>query len=196
MTINFVTTNPGKVKAMTEHLAGLAIEVRQVSLDLIEPQADTVEEVALSKARQAFKQLKRPVVVEDSAFCIDELHGFPGPYIKYVLETVGIDGILQLASRLKSRRCHFVSALAYIDARGIPEIFVERGKDGQLATVSARENTEEAWSELWRIFIPHGAKNPLSALTQEEREAVWDSWRKQSKFVEFGQWHKRQESAG
>lgn len=193
--IRFVTGNAGKVATMAEHLKDFDIEIRQTPLTLIEPQASTVEEVALSKARQAFGQLKAPVVVEDSAFCIDELNGFPGPYIKYALETIGIEGLLRLASNLRSRQCRFVSALVYIDAGGKSTVFTEKGASGRLSMVPAPENSVEAWSELWRIFSPYGAKNPLSALTSEEQKVIWEAWAKQSKFAEFGAWLKIQEHA-
>lgn len=188
MIVNFATSNAGKAASMAEHLKGLGIKVHQVSLDIIEPQADAVEEVALSKAKQAFEQLKAPVVVEDSAFCIDELNGYPGPYIKYTLETIGIEGILQVADNLKSRRCRFVSALAYIDHAGRAKVFTEQGTTGLLAGTPAPENSEGAWSELWRIFIPGGAKNPLSALTPQEQKIIWGAWKEQSRFTEFGKW--------
>ena len=192
MTIHFVTSNSGKVKSMQQHLVGLDITVKQVKLPLVEPQANTVEEVARSKARQAFELLKEPVVVEDSAFCIDELQGFPGPYAKYILETIGIDGILKLTESLTSRSCHFESVLVYIDASGKGKVFTEHGATGTLATEVAPMNTDEAWSELWRIFIPAGATKPLSILEGAEREKIQTRWQARSKFRQFGEWLKGQ----
>ena len=196
MTVNFVTSNAGKVKSMQRRLAGFSITVKQVTLPLIEPQADSVEEIALSKAKQAYDMLKSPVLVEDSSFGIDELNGFPGPYIKYTLETIGIKGIMQLATSLTSRRCRFASALAYVDAGGEAKVFVGRGDAGTLATTIAPTNTDEAWSYLWRIFIPSGADKPLSALTGAERDKIRRTWQQHSIFTELGEWLKQNESVG
>src|SRR5690606_16109667 len=55
--------------------------INQSKLDLIEPQADTAEEIATVKARQAWKQLDKAVLVDDSSFHIAALKGFPGPYL-------------------------------------------------------------------------------------------------------------------
>lgn len=192
MTINFVTGNSGKVQSMQQHLTGLDITVKQVKLALVEPQANTVREVARSKAHQAFDLLREPVIVEDSAFSIDELNGFPGPYIKYALETIGIAGILKLAESLSDRSCHFESVLVYIDTSGKEKVFTERGATGSLATDIAPMNTNEAWSELWRIFIPAGATKPLSALEGTEREKIQARWQARSKFRQFGEWLKSQ----
>jgi XTP/dITP diphosphohydrolase len=190
MTIKFMTTNPGKLKAMREHVASLGITVEQAVATIIEPQADTPEEIAISKAQQAFAQLKHPVAVEDGAFCIDELHGFPGPYAKYVLQTVGAEGVLQIAARLKSRKCHFESALAYIDSTGKVHTFVDRGGSGTLADKVAPAQADDAWSDLWRIYIPAGASRPISVLAGDEREAHWEEWRQRSTFRKFGEWLK------
>ena len=188
MIINFATSNAGKVQSMKRHLRDFDVTVKQVTLPLIEPQADTVEEIAISKAKQAYEILKAPVVVEDGSFCIDALNGFPGPYIKYTLETIGVEGIMQLASTLRSRQCRFVSALAYADASGEVRVFKERGVFGRLADTIADENVDGAWSDLWRVFIPEGGSLALSALTSAERDKLFATWQKDSQFTKLGEW--------
>lgn len=166
----------------------MTIVVKQIKLALIEPQADSVEEIVISKAQQAFEILKSPLVVEDSSFGIDELNGFPGPYIKYVLQTVGIDGLLRLTSGLSSRRCRFISALAYVNAAGKIKVFSEQGDAGMLAQRIAPTNIQESWSDLWRIFIPNGASKPLSELKGLERDKIWAKWQERSNFGKLGAW--------
>lgn len=192
--INFVTGNAGKVKSIQEHIGPFGFEVKQTKLSLVESQADTAEAIALSKAEQAFKILKEPVIVEDSSFHIDELHGFPGPYIKYTLQTLGIKGLLKLAEPLKDRTCRFTSVLAYIDSDGVPRTFIDTGDAGILAKEIDTTPCEEAWSDLWRVFIPAGANKPLSALSGKEREAIWDKWKASSAFTQFSESVKKFES--
>lgn len=67
MKVHFVTGNSEKVASMREHVKELGIDIEQVSLVLIEPQASDIEPIAFSKARQAFDILRSPVLVEDSA---------------------------------------------------------------------------------------------------------------------------------
>lgn len=186
--INFVTGNAGKVKTMQSHIKKYGFEVIQTKLSLVEPQATNAEAVALSKAMQAFKALKQAVVVEDSSFHIDELKGFPGPYIKYILQTVGVDGILKLTKNLKGRTCRFTSALAYIDTDGVPRTFVQKGDAGTLDTSVDKTPNDEAWSDLWRIFIPSGYKKPLTGLSKAEKEKLWKKWEKESVFTQFASW--------
>ena len=186
--INFVTGNAGKVKTMQSHIGKYGFEVVQTKLSLVEPQAPNAEAVALSKAMQAFKTLKQPVVVEDSSFHIEELKGFPGPYIKYTLQTLGVEGILNLTKGLKDRTCRFTSALAYIDSDGVPRTFVQKGDAGKLDIKVDKTPSNEAWSDLWRIFIPAGCKKPLTGLSKKERDMLSKKWESESVFSQFASW--------
>jgi len=156
--IVFATSNNGKIASLKGHIAahGLDISIVQQPLDLIEPQANTAAEVAAVKARQAYEILKKPVLVDDSSFHIVSLGGFPGPYIKYMLETVKIEGILELMEGKIDRRAYFASSLVFVDDAG--EIHAFDGQDpvGEIVTEIDAVDHERAWSDLWKIFSPPG----------------------------------------
>ena len=59
------------------------------------------------------------VYMQDSGFVIEALNGFPGPYTKYVLSTIGVDGLLKLMDGQLNRRCGFAACVGFADARGI-----------------------------------------------------------------------------
>ena len=172
---------------MQQHVAVASFEVRQITLPLVEPQASTVQEVALAKAEQAFRQLNEPVVVEDSGFFIDSLAGFPGPYARYVIETIGAEGILRLAQPLPKRSCRFVNALVYMDAVDHQQVFLDEG-EGVLADVVDPTPSTDAWSDLWRIFIPPGQGKALVALTEAERIQLWQEWQRHSVYIQLADW--------
>ena len=156
-TIKFVSTNRGKAKALQECVAQAGYGLERLELPIIEPQGSTLEAVALDKARQAFLLLEEPLVVEDSGLCVDLLAGFPGPVTKYVLETIGVPGLLRLAHALPSRTSRFVGALVYMDEDGAPHTFVDQRSVGTLALEADGTRSPDAWSALWSIFIPEGA---------------------------------------
>lgn len=186
--ITFVTGNAGKFATAREHLASLGVELEQVTLDLDEIQSSSVHEVALHKAQQAFRALRRPVIIEDSGFSIDELNGFPGPSVKFVIKALGAEGIARLADQTATRQCHFQGVLVYIDAHGVPRIFVDEGAGGTIAEKPTAEPQPGSWSALWDVFVPTGCTEPLSALRDNERAHVFDGWAKQSVFTQFGEW--------
>jgi XTP/dITP diphosphohydrolase len=190
--INFVTSNLSKVTVMRQLLAPYSLEVRQYNAALIEPQANSVQEVATSKAEQALKLVHGPVVVEDSGFYIDELSGFPGAYTRYVLETIGTEGLLRLARGLPSRTCRFVSVLIYMTPAGVRQVFSDSRGAGLLAHENDPTPCPEAWSDLWAIVIPDGWDKTLTALTADERQTLLRAWQAQSVYVQFANWISRQ----
>jgi XTP/dITP diphosphohydrolase len=188
LTITFATANPGKVSTAREHLAPLGIGVRQVQLDLVEIQSLDVREVALAKARQAFSALGCPLIVDDSAFGIDELRGFPGPLAKHTLAALGATGIARLADLTATRACRLTSCLVYIDDSGKPHAFTRQSHAGTVAAEPAQPSVQGAWSDLWTVLIPHGCTVPLAALPPAEAESEAIRWRKESLFTELGRW--------
>lgn len=174
MRVTIVTGNPVKAEWAMVQCAEYGITATVQNLQLIEPQADTVAEVSLSKARQAYEQLKSAVVVEDGGLVIPHLNGFPGAYAKYVLGTIGIEGILQLLKDYPEgapeRRAHFENVVTYIDDAGNHTQFVATDYKGLLSTTIDTKSTIKMWSEAWRIFVPDNFSIPISQFTQ----ADWD----------------------
>jgi XTP/dITP diphosphohydrolase len=113
-----VTSNANKAAEVAAYFGGM-LEVEHVALDVPEHRSDDIGEIAREKARFAFGILNTPLIVDDTGFFIDALHGFPGPYAAYVLNSIGNDGILKLMEGIQDRRAHFTTGIAYADERGI-----------------------------------------------------------------------------
>ncbi len=190
--IIFATSNQGKVKSLKYYFKKYKVDINvtQKPLELIEPQADTAEEVARVKAKQAWERLKLPVLVDDSSFHIQALKGFPGPYIKPMLETIGVEGIMQLMDGQKDRRAWFLSSLVYIDYEGKEYIFADDPYEGNITNQISKQNTTDAWSDLFKIFIPDGQTKVLSELTIDERHNVQS--KRVDSYEKFAKWMKDQ----
>ena len=129
--IYFCSGNNGKYDHLllnTQHIDSIEI-IQKHDLDIVEPQLNTIEEIALHKAKVAFKKLNEPVIVQDSGLVIKSLHDFPGPYTKYVSQTIGCRGILKLLVGHTDRSCGFYGCLVFIDKDGKINIFKEGNKE-------------------------------------------------------------------
>lgn len=190
--IIFATGNGGKVASLQRALerVGADVKIVQKPLDLLEPQADTAEEVARSKAAQAYAQLKLPVLVDDSSFHISALGGFPGPYIKYMLSTVGIGGILAFMEGKTDRSAYFLSSLVFIDETGTPHVFDDTPYRGVITEKVDDFDRPDAWSELYKIFIPDGSDKVLARMDSEDH-ARSDKNRTYA-YGDFAKWLKEQ----
>ena len=117
-TLTLVTSNPHKVREVAAFFGGL-VEISHVALDIPELRSDDIQEIAREKARYAYDRIHRPLMVDDTAFFIDALNGFPGPYAAYVLSTIGNKGILRLMEGALDRNARFTTAIAFADETGI-----------------------------------------------------------------------------
>jgi XTP/dITP diphosphohydrolase len=137
MRLSVVTSNPHKADEIRSFFTGF-LEVDHVNLECPEYRHDDVGEIARNKALFAWDQIKKPLIVDDTAFSINALSGFPGPYAAYVFQKIGNQGILRLMEDKKDRGAYFETAIAYADESGI-KIFrgilsgllvQPRGRDG------------------------------------------------------------------
>lgn len=187
-TVYVVTGNSGKVASLQRKLENYNINVEQVKLDLFEIQSDDLEEVSVNKAKQAFEILKKPLVVDDSGFFIKNLNGFPGVYTKYVLGSIGVDGIMDIMKDKDNRECTFKSVVTFVDANGKTTVFKGDLEEGIIANKIDKEDRSEAWSELWKIFIPEGYNKTLSQFSPEERAERSSKRKGTTAFRKFAEW--------
>jgi len=128
MRVHFVTSNQNKVTEASGILSPLGFVIERLLIggqvpDLIEPQAEGIEEIAISKLEQAITLTmgtefeNEVLLVEDSGLFIDSLSGFPGPYSSFVHETIGLSGVLSLMSGETDRGAEF-RAVAAVSFQG------------------------------------------------------------------------------
>jgi XTP/dITP diphosphohydrolase len=116
--IAMVTSNPHKAAEIAAFF-GSAVVVEHIRMEIPEYRHPDVGEIARQKAKYAYQALDRPLMVDDTAFCIRALRGFPGPYAAYVLDTIGNDGILKLMGGVFDRSAYFETAIACATGEGI-----------------------------------------------------------------------------
>lgn len=110
-----VTGNRHKL-AEAERL--LQLRLTCVDLELPEIQSLDLGEVLRAKAEAAWQQLGKPLIVEDTALSLAALNGFPGPLVKWMLASVGAEGIAHTARSLGQIGAEARCGLLYRDASG------------------------------------------------------------------------------
>ncbi len=192
MIVYFATSNKAKVASANQALASFGVEVHQISLDLIESRSEDSKDIALEKARQAFKQLKRPVIVEDSGFFIEALGGFPMTHVKFSLKTLGVGNILKMMRGVENRRVEWRMNLAYVSSPRDFKVFtfIEKGE----LSKTLRPIKREMMSDYWRLYVPKMISSNSLALCEmsDVRMNVWlNYFAKNNHYVKFGRWLKK-----
>lgn len=165
-TVTIVTSNKGKIHSLTHALEGLDVQVESVNLDLLEPQYNTIEDVAKYKAKEAFKQLKKPLIVHDGGLVVPALKGFPGVYTKYVSETLTPQDFVNLMKDKEDKTCYLTQTMIYVDEKGELHQFQDKLMGKIADTVSTVDN-DKGWGMLWQVFVPKGADKPLAEIPED-----------------------------
>lgn len=153
------------------------IETEFACIELTEIQSDSLEAIAREKARSAFAQVSRPVIVEDDGLFVHALGGFPGQYSSYVLKTIGNAGILKLLAGKSDRSAYFASLIAFTDG---DRVSVFKGK---ISGKMAMREKKGGWG-YDPIFIPGGA-----AQTYAELENKNDYSHRRKAVDMFAEWY-------
>lgn len=141
------TTNKGKLEEVRGILE-MPVEIAPIELE--EVQSMDLVYVARKKAEEAYRILKKPVVVDDVGVYIEVWNGFPGPFVKFLSLHVGNKKILELLKNEKNRNVIVQSAVAYHDGTSV-HTFIGEVK----GTIAFSERGTEGWG-FDPIIIPNG----------------------------------------
>lgn len=157
------TGNEGKVIELSEML-DIPLEFANVEID--EVQSMDLEYVARRKVEEAFRLLKKPVIVDDVGVYIEAWNGFPGPFAKYVLLQLGNKNILKLLDNEKNRKVIVKSAVGYHDGKKV-HVFV--------GEINGKIASEERGTEGWGfdpIIIPQGEKETYAEMGTKKKNTL------------------------
>ena len=154
----FVSSNIHKFKEAKEILDSFGIPIQFFKLNLVEIQSNSIKEIAIKKAQDAFSKCKKPLIIEDDGLQVDSLDGFPGPYSSYVQKTIGNQGILALLN--KNRSAKFVSNITYCDKSSF------KCFEGKLSGTISKSEKGKGWG-FDPIFIPKNLKKTFGELNDK-----------------------------
>ena len=169
--INFVSGNKNKLKELNEILSSNIkdIEVKQLDIDLPELQGypEDIVKGKLKLALEKAKDLKGPVLVEDTSLCFNAYGGLPGAYIKYFLKAIKPEGLYKMA-------CAFDDHSAYAQSiyglqkneKEEPKLFVGK-TEGEI--VAPKGDNNFGWDP---CFKPSCSKKTFAEMDEKEKNRI------------------------
>ncbi len=159
----FITGNQHKADYLAKWLE-LPIEHQKLEQDEI--QSLDLQEVVEHKARQAYSNIKRPVLVEDVSLTFTAMGRLPGTFIKWFMGEMSLGGLCKLAQGLEHQGAECAIMYALYDGKDMR--FFEARQKGSVPMIP-RGSGGFGWNA---IFIPEG-----SELTYGEMdEATFKRW--------------------
>ena len=167
MSLLFVTGNKHKFEEMQHALSEFDIVLRHEEMEFVEFSNQNLEQIALSKAKQAFQRFRQPLIVEDTGLYFEAYSNFPGTEPKRAFESLGFEGLLKLLCG-KSRKAYFKTVICFIE----PSFnkFFEAEWHGKMASKVVKPNAKGMPYN--KIFIPEGMKKTTIELSMDEKNAV------------------------
>jgi non-canonical purine NTP pyrophosphatase (RdgB/HAM1 family) len=161
--VTFITGNQNKADYLARYLGH---PVDHIKLDLDEIQSLDLREIVQHKVKQAYRQIQRPVLVEDVALEFAALGHLPGPFIKWFLQELHFAGLCRLVDG-KDRRAVARSVYGYYDGTRL-ELF-----EGSLSgSIAQKPGLDKGYG--WdAIFIPTGYTTTRSELNEADDKKTY-----------------------
>lgn len=157
-----VTTNPNKLAEINQIL-GTNHQVSKI--DIPEIQTQDLDELITHKAKEAYRQVKKPVLVEDVSLAIKSLGGLPGTFVKFFLNALGTEGTAALAKGQDTSTTS-TAAVAIFDGKSL-KIF-----KGQVKGTLSLKNRGEHGFGFDKIFIPAGYKQTFAQMPPNVKNQI------------------------
>lgn len=116
--VTYITGNQKKFANAQAFLGEVGIEAIQKTVKIEEIQSNSAIDIAIRKAEDAFKVVGEPLFVNDASWIIPSLGGFPGPYMRYIVEWLSLDDILVLMKNKANRQIILRDTIVYVDKNG------------------------------------------------------------------------------
>ena len=149
-TVYFITSNQRKFASLQKLLHPIGINLQQLDYDFDEGRGLDIQTIAKSKLAQAKKSFpNKRLIVDDRGFFIPALKGFPGPFVKLLLDSFSYPGIIKLMQNETDRRAIFSFAVGYFD--GVKDHTFVANEEGFI-TDEPRGDNLHGWTELLYIY--------------------------------------------
>lgn len=171
MPITFVTGNLNKLKEFQAIVEDSSIVHQKIDLEEIQ---GSIAEISTKKAKAAANAIGGPVLVEDTCLVFNALSKpnleLPGPYIKWFLDSLGVEGLPKLLSGFEDKSAQAVCTFAYCEGPGCEVKLFQGVNDGIIVDVP-RYNGDSPFG--WDpIFQPNGYKQTYGEMDKSLKNTI------------------------
>ncbi len=159
--ITFITSNSDKARLLSQYVD---FPVLHKHIDLIEIQSLDLSTIIEYKAKEAYKQVLSPVLVEDTSLRFFALGKLPGPFIKWFLTELDTSGLCRLLDDSSERSALAEVQFGLYDGQSFQTFTGAR--EGSIALTPLGKNGF-GWDS---IFIPSGYHKTWAEMTDEESQ--------------------------
>lgn len=178
-----MTSNPRKAKSLENAVKKFGYKVEITNVKFPEIQSNSTAEVASFAAKWVADKIKKPCVKMDSGFFVKEFGSFPGVYVRWIDESMGVERFFNIVKNAENKNAMITCSVAYCIPEEEPVTFFGSA-NGCIPKYLGQKG-----SFIDRLFIPND-HNPERLTMGELREtdpvAVATIWgRAEIKFIKW-----------
>ena len=186
--ITFVTGNPNKRKEIVSILGGSDSDegslvgkylIRNANVDIKEIQG-SIDEVTIHKAQAASANLNGPVLVEDTCLAFKAFNDLPGPYIKWFLKGLGLQGLIDMLYKFEDKSAKAICTFGYCEGPGKEVKLFQGITHAQI--VQSRGHHHFGWDS---IFEPEGFDQTYAEMSKALKNTISHRYRALDKLREY-----------
>lgn len=161
MAIYFITSKVHKFNEAKE----MVPQLRWKNIDLTEIQDIDPKNIIKAKMKEARKKVHGSIVVDDVSIYFDVFGNYPGPMVKWIVETLGPKKIYKMLKKLGNTKMTWVCTVGFFH-NGRTRFFrgVVKGK--------AMPPKGKNGFGLDPIFMPEGFKKTFAQMKDEEKNKI------------------------
>lgn len=188
-TITFVTGNANKLREVTAILCNNTgndgiptvgkFKITNKKIDLDEIQG-SIEDVTKHKAKQAAEIVNGPVLVEDTCLGFNAYNNLPGPYIKWFVNSIGLDGLVKMLNGFDDKSANAITTFGFCEGPGKEVLLFQGITTGQI--VKSTGPTDFGWDS---IFKPDGFETTYAEMKGEAKNKISQRSKALAKVKEF-----------
>ncbi|HBY21332.1 MAG: hypothetical protein A2Y24_04380 [Clostridiales bacterium GWE2_32_10] len=158
----FVTGNQGKWEIARDIFKEYAVVLHQKKIETPEIQSLDICEVSIYSSKYAGDKVGKAVIKSDVGYYLEGLGGFPGPFVKFINQTLKAEDILKMMEGKENRKVILKECLTYYEPGKEPVTFISE-ETGHIANESMGEG-----STMDQILILEGFDRPKGMYSKEE----------------------------
>lgn len=158
----FISNNLGKYREVKSFIPNIQL----LNIDLPEIQSLNAEKIIEAKLTAAMLHHQGEFLIEDTSLNLTCLGGLPGPFIKWFLKSLGVDGLFNLVKDMPDTSAEAHTYLGYVDSSSKAQYYhgVLKGH-----VVSPRGEQGFGWDSL---FQPEGSDLTLAEMSLEQKREI------------------------
>lgn len=170
----FVSNSESKFKELKQMAKNTKYDIQWYKYSIKELQTDNVEQLLRHKVLDAFRKLKRPVMVDHTILEVEAFNSLPGLQANYFFRKMGNEEIVKFCNYKKEWKAKVVTKLCCCTGKKI--IISDGFEEGRIVDNPNISNKGYDWDDIFKPAVDNDRDDVYSKLDKNSRSMRKKAW--------------------